>query len=130
MPKLIQSFGDHPSSNIILIVNTRYVFQNKFACHTELPLTGGQLSQIVDAALEIEEFQECSEEFRAELKLVYLILLTTDMRDFHGSADFCPFLYPEPLPQDPKSGLRTCGLFFSFLMRLDGRIYTHPVFIS
>ena len=45
-----------------------FIFQNKFPCISEMSLTGDQLRQIVDAALEIEEFQECGSDFIEELK--------------------------------------------------------------
>ncbi len=47
----------------------QYVFvQNKFSCRDEISLNEEQLTQIVDAALEIEEFMDCSKDFRNELK--------------------------------------------------------------
>ena len=42
--------------------------QNKYTCSDEISLSEEQLTQIVDAALEIEEFQDCGQDFRNELK--------------------------------------------------------------
>ncbi len=44
------------------------MLQNKFPFEKEITLSADQLRQIVDAALDIEEFQECGEDFINELK--------------------------------------------------------------
>ncbi|KAK2176857.1 hypothetical protein NP493_625g00001 [Ridgeia piscesae] len=42
--------------------------KNKYACPNEMALTGSQLTLIMDAALELEEFKELSSSFKDDLK--------------------------------------------------------------
>lgn len=42
--------------------------QAKYYCADEVALTGDQLKQIVEAALELEEFEDTSKDFRNELQ--------------------------------------------------------------
>ena len=69
-PLKMEKDSHQRSERIRCFLKVRYVLQNKLSFPDEISMSGQQLTTITEAVLELDEFQECGEDFIDELRCV------------------------------------------------------------